>query len=201
MRFLVLTKSAKNHSFCVAGIDLDKNRLIRLVSDMEGNAISYHQFTHKEKPIEILSEIDISCSPAPLSIQTENYLLKKINSVNQVYGTDKLDDIWGMVENPNLLNECTYYVSPNVAQRIHRSLMIAEVRNFIISEDLNNKNEKKTKAMFFYNNHYFSNLAITDREFFNKSFECSRCKIVLSISEKPYNNKHYIFIAKIFPTR
>ncbi len=201
MRFLVLTKSAKNSGYCVAGIDLDENRLIRLVSDMAGNAISYRQFTYNEKHIEILSELDIACTPSPLSIQTENYILEKINSVNRIYSIDELDNIWETVENANLLKEGTYYVSPYTAQMIHKSLMIAEVCNFRTYADINNKNEKRTKARFSYNNQYFYDLSITDREFFAENIRCSKCKIVLSISEKPYNNKHYLFIAKIFPIK
>ena len=201
MRFLVLTKSAKDKAYCVAGIDLDKNKLIRLVSDKEGNAISYSQFTCNETSVEILSEIDITCSPSPLNVQTENYILEKINSVNRIYHEDELDDIWGAVENANLLKECTYYVSPDEAQNIRKSLMIVEVSNFGTYEDINNKSQKRTKASFFYNNHYFSDLSITDRDFFAGNIRCSRCKLVLSISEKPYNDKHYIFIAKVFPIK
>ena len=103
MRFLVLTKSAKHSGYCVAGIDLDENRLIRLVSDMAGNAISYHQFTYNEKPIEILSELDIACRPSPLSVQTENNILEKINSVSRIYSIEEFENICDNVENSNLL--------------------------------------------------------------------------------------------------
>ena len=202
MRFLVLTKSAKHKNLCVAGVDLETYKLVRLVSNADGKELSSREFCYNGQPIDILSEINITCSSVPLTIQTENYLLQKINSVIREYHQDEFNDILKKIEQVDLLSGNSYYVSPDYAHRIKKSLMVAEVNNFATCTKINNNRQKRTKASFYYNRQYFNDLSVTDPDYFNQDVTLSKCKVVLSISEAPFGegDRHYIFVAKIFST-
>lgn len=193
MKFLVLTKSAKNKGDCIAGIDLDTYQFVRLVSDKDGNAIPSLHY------IEPLSVLNITGFPVPLQIQTENFLLQSIDSQIEPYDLNKLDKICNHIKNTNLLFFNQYYISSDSAQKLRKSLMIAEVSNFCTYNTTNSLNQPKTKAKFYFMGRFFDSFSITDRDYFNKECNYNKCKIILSISEKPYNDKHYIFIAKVFP--
>ena len=107
MNVLVLAKSAKNHELCVAGIDLDTNKLVRLVADESGKEIKKTDFKMDDEEVQVFDKITIKCTPAPLKIQTENVILNKIDKIAEHYDADKADKIFKEKNQAQLGNDLT----------------------------------------------------------------------------------------------
>lgn len=198
---LILTKSAKNHELCVAGIDLKTNKLVRLVADENGKEIKKTDFKVDDKEVNIFDKITIKGTPAPLKIQTENVILNKIDKIAEHYDADKADKAMSsIINNGDLLKTNDYAIPHKDISAYDKSLMAVEVSDF---ETYDNEYDK-TKAKFKYNNISYDKFSITDPDYFGAKVEYKKCKIILSIPETEYpkddvNGKHFKFIAKIFP--
>ena len=205
MSILVLTKSAKNHELCVAGIDLDTNKLVRLVADDSGKEIKKKDFKVDDKEVHIFDKITIMGTPAPLEIQTENVILNKIDKIVECYDTDKVNEAMSNIaNNGDLLKTEEYAIPHKDISTYDKSLMVVEVSDFKTKITENNEGKPKTKAGFLYKNQQYDNISVTDSDYFKAEQKHKKCKIILSIPEKQYpkddiNGKHFKFIAKIFP--
>lgn len=194
MKFVVLTKSAKYSNYCIAGINLDSNMLVRLVSNNEGAEIKKDDFIFNGKEIEILDLIEIETTPMPLKIQTENHKLIKIT--NNICKIDLREISCAQVlNNGNLLLQQDYAMLHDEAIKLHNSLMLVDVLDF--KTDIT---KNKTKASFAYNGFEYFNFSVTDIQLFKNKVNFKQCKLILSISEQPFSvdNKHYKFIAQAF---
>lgn len=204
MNVLVLIKSAKNHELCVAGIDLDTNKLVRLVADGSGKEIKKTDFKMDDKEVQIFDKITIKGTPAPLKIQTENVILNKIDKVEH-YDADKAyKAMSSIINNGALLKTNDYAIPHKDILDYDKSLMVVEVSDFETKIIENNEGKSKTKATFLYKKQQYDNISVTDSDYFKEAQKHKKCKIILSIPETQYpkdnvNGKHFKFIAKIFP--
>ena len=205
MNVLVLTKSAKHHELCVAGIDLNTNKLVRLVADENGKEIKKTNFKVGNKEVRIFDKITINGTPAPLKIQTENVILNKIDTIVEHYEADKADKAMSsIINNGDLLKTNDYAISHKDISNYDKSLMVVEVSDFETKITENNEGKLKTKASFLYNKEKYNNISVTDSNYFKTVQKHKKCKIILSIPETQYpkddiNGKHFKFVAKIFP--
>ena len=201
MDILVLTKSAKHHELCVAGIDLKTNKLVRLVADENGKEIKKTDFKADDKEVQIFDKITIKGTPAPLKIQTENVILNEINDIVERYDSKKADEtISNITNNGDLLKTNDYAIPHEDILDYDKSLMVVEVSDF---ETYDNEYDK-TKAKFKHNDIAYDKFSITDPDYFSKKVKYKKCTIILSIPETQYpkddaNGKHFKFVAKIFP--
>lgn len=201
---LVLTKSAKHHELCVAGIDLDTNKLVRLVANKAGKEIKKADFKVGDKEVQIFDKITIKGTPAPLEVQTENIILNKIDKVEH-YDTDKANEAMSSIaNNGDLLQTNDYAIPHEDILAYDKSLMVVEVSDFETKITQNNEGKPKTKASFSYKKQQYDNISVTDSVYFKEVQKHKKCKIILSIPETQYpkndvNGKHFKFIAKIFP--
>lgn len=205
MNVLVLAKSAKNHELCVAGIDLDTNKLVRLVADESGKEIKKTDFKMDDEEVQVFDKITIKCTPAPLKIQTENVILNKIDKIAEHYDADKADKAMSsIINNGDLLKTNDYAIPHKDISAYDKSLMVVEVNDFETKIIENNEGKSKTKATFSYKKQQYDNISVTDSDYFKEAQKHKKCKIVLSIPETQYpkddvNGKHFKFVAKIFP--
>lgn len=205
MNVLVLTKSAKNHELCVAVIDLDTNKLVRLVADESGKEIKKTDFKMDDEEVQVFDKITIKCTPAPLKIQTENVILNKIDKIAEHYDADKADKAMSsIINNGDLLKTNDYAIPHKDISAYDKSLMVVEVNDFETKIIENNEGKSKTKATFSYKKQQYNNISVTDSDYFKEAQKHKKCKIILSIPETQYpkdnvNGKHFKFIAKIFP--
>lgn len=79
MEIVILTKSSKNNGYCVAGIDINDGKWVRLISDDEDShgALFYHHMKYDTgTTCEILDVVKAPCiqkNPSPY--QPENVLI------------------------------------------------------------------------------------------------------------------------------
>lgn len=195
---LVLTKSFKNKGYCVAGIDLDKNKFIRIVKDSEGGALSAME-TESISPLSVVSFNAIS---SPLNDQIENVILvgafniirkEEINIVKELYFNNSFNNTGLIYNEESVLDKFEM-------QCVNSSLSIAFFTNMEIYK---NKNQR-FRARFIYND-VEKNFSMTDPEYCYQDCKISEGLMIVSIpslnnhwnnenSDQPYHK----FIAKIF---
>jgi len=205
---LILTKSYKNGGYCVAGIDLHTYEWIRLVSNntVTHGAISQTQMicanNHVSIPLDVVS-VDI-LRATPISCQTENHLINP-NAEWIFRKSIRFEDALDCVPISNyafLYLDNSPYLLPNSIHELDHSLILAKVRNLHIS--LNEYG--KSKASFLYNGYMYSNISITDPDYYNitNSITIQDAYIVISLPDEGHTsefyegNRYYKFIAKIF---
>ncbi|MEI0446565.1 hypothetical protein R4J03_05845 [Brachyspira intermedia] len=199
MEIIVLTKSFKNGKYCVAGLDINNNSMIRLGID-ETFEISNYELKDKNKIfINIGDIIKITkYKNMPIKNQPENIIID-FNDVEIISNnSDKIINIL----NSNLTNADYVFVNNNSYLQEYElnneySLSIIEVSDMTIYiSDYNNK----TKANFHHKNNKYTNFSVTDPNYFNIKDEImiKRAYCIASLSNVPYNGNYYKFIAKIF---
>ncbi|GMO67712.1 MAG: hypothetical protein Ta2D_13100 [Rickettsiales bacterium] len=108
-RILLLTKSDKNKGYCLAGIDLDTNKFVRLVGDKNGAEIKKEKcklLNNTEiEPLDVLN-IDI-IEQCPLLLQPENCLLSENNIFEKIekYSIDDLQKLLNKIHCDNILSK------------------------------------------------------------------------------------------------
>ena len=105
-KIIILTKSWKNGEYCVAGIDTETKKLVRLVSGDEksyGALTNRDMITKNREIIEPLDFVKISIkNETPLEFQPENILIyvnelwekiKRYNNINEAINDCKFEDL------------------------------------------------------------------------------------------------------------
>lgn len=194
---VILTKSVKLHKYCVAGIEIQTGKWIRLVSyDEESDgALSGEDIKFSNGyqccPLDVV-RVELERA-VPKGCQSENYLVSpfkrwvkigkmSIDEVVSKYHTTKEKWIFG--------NNASYLS----AEYFNYSLVLAEVEDLKVY-----KNEcDKWKADFRYNLQPYTGISMTDPKYFD-DFSAESAYIVVSMPHKDYNGHYYKFVAKIFP--
>lgn len=205
---IILTKSKKDNGYCVAGVEYETGKWIRLVSInqlFKGALTDFDmQLTNGDvcEPLDLV-RVEI-WGAAPKGCQTENYLIargtkwiklgkKTIEDVLKIHSPSKRDKIFG-----------SSYPCLNAVDYFTYSLVLAEVKNLRIYYNDNGSR----KAEFTYNNIQYKGISVTDLEYCRKKmyqneFNYEKAYIVVSIPNEPYDadGKYYKFIAKVFPVK
>ena len=203
---IILATSAKNHNFCVGGVDSKTGEWIRLVS-------SDQKICEALTSKMITFENGVKCSPfdkvsvsvikkIPIGHQSENLLIdetKKLKKIKRVSFDEILqahpvengrEDVRKFLENGR-----PYFNSREILE-IKRSLYLIEVRDLKISKNDYNK----YKASFNYLGKDYTNISMTDPTHFSSlSYSYDVAMIMLSLGSEPYEDKNYYkFVVKIF---
>ena len=197
--FLVLSKSAKYGQYCVAGIDIEKRRLIRLVSTKDGQEIHRNTFRYRGREVDVLDVIDVIIEPVPLSIQKENMLLKRIVGNRGKRNIRELIELLKRIDNGALLTDNYRYTMAEKKNIFKGSLMVIGVKNVHIHEYETLEGKLKTRIDFSYNNKKYYGFSVTDPVYFGQTVKFTSAILLLSVSEHPYQERYYKFVAKILP--
>ena len=199
MRVAVLTKSDKNEELCVAGIDIETGNFVRLVSS---DPQSHYAIPHEcMKNVNVLDVIEVSVlRHMPSYCQQENFEVKlqKWESIVNI----SVDRLLPFVNNgsPYIFSDNCFYLDEEIAQKLTYSIMMIQVRSLSISRN----QYDKTKACFCYNGVWYSNMSITDPDYYNQNITMEKALLVISIPDIGYASPHYVgkrcykFISKIF---
>ena len=210
-RICILTKSYKNGGYCVAGIDIDNKKFVRLVNsdDPTNDEIKKEQMFLDEKSIECLDVVEFDfIKNIPNSCQTENWLLNKTNKPKFIksFTLEVLIDLLKF-DNDNyfILNNGSALSAVEIA-KLNRSLFVYYVQNLKIDATTYESFGEirfRYKCSFEYNNKIYTNISLTDpayRDMSQDGMILENALIVASLPCVPYNdNLYYKFVAKIFP--
>jgi hypothetical protein len=199
---LLLTKSSKRKNDgkrfgnCVAGIDEDTMKFIRLVFDENGDSLSDDEMPFE--PLDIIQcEID---GPYPIGNQVENHIVD-LSTVEKI-GNRNIEFIKRLYEE-NKFQKKSFFGDMNdrIAdiKVLNYSLSAVIVKNLTIYRDGNFKH----RADFTIDDNKASNISMTDPYYYqfaknatkNNPFLIDNAIIIVSLpSDQPY----FKFIAKIF---
>lgn len=206
IEFAVLTKSAKNHELCVAGIDWNTGQFIRLVSkDKETDgAIADGDFRYENKQVvECLDLIRVSVlNHDGKSTQPENRILdfnEQIEFVRRVSLKEVLK-VHKEESDINIFGNTKPYVDSCTMLNIKKSLILVKVDNFktyILNTDWEGRTKAKTKARFYYNDEEYTDISVTDPKYFNSTIVLDSVYLVISTGSK-WHGKYYKWIAAIY---
>lgn len=102
-RICILTKSLKDHDYCVAGIEMETGKWIRLVTSRDGGAFPKEMLDDKNfKELNVL-EIDVK-EHVPYKVQTENWLINEKIPIKKIWTLSK-QDIYKLhpIERPKMI--------------------------------------------------------------------------------------------------
>lgn len=205
MRLIILTESSKFSGKCVAGVDVESGKWVRLVSNdvaTHGAIVESDLYYEDGTKCEVLDIVDVpvirACGD---EIQPENVLLD--TSVYMKYvGKASLADVLAKhpVENRiNILGNKYSYITAQRIGTVGYSLALVEVRNLKIWQGENPSGNPKTKADFTYQMDRYTQVPVTDPIFYSvtNGTVFNRAILVVSIGT-PYNEKYYKFVSRIF---
>lgn len=203
----ILTTSLKNGGYCVAGVDINTGDWVRFVSNDERThgALSISDITYKNrricKPLDVVS-VDV-VAPAPLPHQPENYLINS-NGYWVKIGQYTLFDVLRVhpaETSPFIYGNPRPYVTGREIDDISYSLTLVNVSFLLINQTTNMCNKRKTKASFIYNRNCYSNMSVTDPQFFSvpDGTAFANSYLVISLPDAPFpTDRYYKFVAQIF---
>ena len=199
---IILTKSAKHHNYCVAGINCETGKFVRFVSEdistdgaLTRRDVMYANMGFSAKPLHMV-KVKVK-QHLPGKFQTENYLIDR--SCRWVFvrcaGLDEALFLHPPETHKKLFGGYREFSFTNEMLLINYSLVLIEAEKLKLHTD-----DGKTKADFVYNAANYRNFPVTDMDFFDlRQGYYPKAYLVLSIAEKPIQiNVHYKFIAKIF---
>lgn len=223
-KILILAKSRKYNNFCVAGIDIETNRFIRLITEDEAihHAVRPDniKFFNGEEA-KVLDIVEVVCKRYnPNYYQKENwiihtkYFIKKIDkiSISDIEKYVKLSKRYNIFyNNKSCVSE---EIINNVENRFRYSLTVIkpEYTKFAIYsyKESNGEIHKKVYAHFKYKKEWYNRIAVTDDDaadfILNKHKDDGRYDynynmyFCISLGEPWYKTSmHYKLIAAIIP--
>jgi hypothetical protein len=203
----ILTKSSKNKGYCVAGIDTQSGRWIRLVSsdtETHGSLQNKHMQYEDGGFCRILDVVRVQVkSDCPLPHQPENVLIDEQYFWKKI-GECSLRDI--LKAHPPEIHDFIFgnlncYITEDEIDSIGYSLMLIEVTQLVISQVQNSFGKRKTKASFRYGHHCYNLLSVTDPSYYNveDQTKLDKALLIVSLPDAPLpENQYFKFIAQIY---
>lgn len=200
-----MTESSKFSGKCVAGIDVESGKWVRLVSDDEEThgAIANNDLYYQDGgKCQVLDIVDVpiieECGD---HIQPENVLLDTSKYIRYV-GMASLEDVLEIhpaeIRNDILGNKYSY-ISEQRVDSVGYSLALVEVQDLEIVQVENPNGRPKTKVNFTYQGYSYTQMSVTDPRFYSVTSGTVYDSAVLVISiGTPYNEKYYKFVSGIY---
>lgn len=209
MLALVLTKSGKNGAICLAVYDYQNNKLLRLVSNRNGNGIPYH-IADRFNKFDIISFEIIEY--VPFEHQTENVLIDLDSIQKVIFSTKEKNKVINKFinikcnENNKVFSNFSYNL--NDISNINHSLETIVVKHLALCLIKNSVGDLKTKANFIYNGHKYKYFAVTDFDYDLRKDSSSElyigdaCLIISLPLKAAVNDSYYKIVASIIePTK
>lgn len=199
----ILTKSSKNGGYCVAGIDIETGRWVRLISDdvrSHGALFDEHMEYVNGGICQVLDIASVPIlAPAPSKYQPENVLIDPAVQWERI-STISIDEVLQLHPlecHDYLLGNKYYYITDARIDTVGHSLILVEVSDLIITHP----ESHQTKASFRYCSDTYENMSVTDRDFYYvpDGTVYNSAILVMSLPDVPQNDRYFNkFIAKIF---
>ena len=207
-KIIVLTESSKFKNNCVAGIEKDTGKWIRVVSDDEDTygALTNDDIMYEDGTMcEVMDIVNVPyVKEVPTKTQPENILIDR-NYYLTKDGVATLDDILEI--HPKEINDYIFGTRYSSVKEeyleelgVDYSLTLIKVKKLVFNWRENNKGQLKLKVTFKYNDIKYEDMSVTDPEFYDvkEGTTLKKAYLVASIGT-PYNGACYKFIAKVFP--
>ncbi len=200
----ILTKSSKFGGYCVAGIDMQNGKWIRLVSCDGANRGPLFDRHMKYRDGSACSILDIARVPiirrVPSDYQKENVLIdegKRWEKVGRL-SVEGLLDRHPAEKHRYLFGNAYWYIAKDQIGAVGHSLVLVQVSDL----EITHPDERRTKASFLYRGISYRNMSVTDPDCYTvpDKTKIENAILVMSLPDEPYDERgYYKFVAKIFP--
>ncbi len=200
MKLLVLAKSSKHGNYCLAGLNLDTYKFVRILGSGEyGAFLDSDCKLDNGKKISLLDCIEINLKKENDNhAQTENYsCVSKTATYCCKYSYQRLIDLYQdtlITDSFVKKSEPIGYLTRNNYKTVSHSLELIKVNNLTVYPNWT--------CSFDFKGEKYCFMKITDFNFKNKSCNYSCAYLLVSLSgEDRYtleNNKFYVFVSSIF---
>ena len=207
-KIIILTESSKFKNNCVAGIEKDTGKWIRVVSNDEDTygALTKDDIMYKDGTMcEVMDIVNVPYVKAvPTKTQPQNILIDR-NYYLTKDGVATLDDVLEI--HPKEINDYIFGTRYSSVKEeyleelgVDYSLTLIKVKKLVFNWRENNKGQLKLKVTFKYNDIKYEDMSVTDPDFYEveEGTTLKKAYVVASIGT-PYNGACYKFIAKVFP--
>lgn len=200
---VILTKSSKNSGYCVAGIEVNSSKWVRLVSsDIQSHgALFDRNMQYRDRTYcNILDVVRIPVlRKDPSKHQPENILIDEEKTWDKIREMSifELLELHPPETHCVLLGNRYPYITEKRVDMVGHSLILVKVSNLIISHP----RERATKARFRYGGVTYENMSVTDQDFYKTPNETDigDAVLVMSLPGNPCpERKYFKFIAKLF---
>lgn len=214
MRIILLTKSKKYHNYCVAGIQQETGKWVRLVSEdssIHNAVIAQDMIYNDNTEAQILDIVDVKIKKYdPNYYQIENYTYDCEKFWKKV-GQATIKDVLRIIKQNNdcyIFHDDQKKLSQKFVQSLNKSSiyslkLIVPDKVKIQAKRWNINGPLKITASFNYNNKEYKYLSITDEKFnskFNKegNWTFNSVAFVLSLADLYDEDKcHYKLVASV----
>lgn len=204
---VILTKSSKFGKYCVAGIDIQTSKWIRLVTS---NANTHGALSDADLlctdgsycgPLDV---VRVKCTgPAPALHQPENVMIKEGCRIEKrgVYNIQQVLRFHPAERHVPLYGNFMPYIVESELDGVNYSLTLIQVSKLLVWQTKNSLGNPKTKANFCYQGQWYNNISVTDPNYYNlmESVSLLSAYLVVSLPDAPFpDDQYYKFIAQIF---
>ena len=198
----ILTKSLKDHDYCVAGIEITTGKWIRLVTSKDGGAFPKKMLD--DQHFKEFNVLDVEVKEySPYYVQTENWLIDEKVEIKKIGSLSK-QQVFNLhpIEKPAMIfNNSKNELEHNEIKMLNHSLEMINVKKIQLDTSMKGDGRHHYKVNFEYNEHEY-NLSLTDPKYRNEDYDQIRipnATIIVSIPAIPYgeNDLYYKFVAKI----
>ena len=205
IRMVIMTKSSKFGQYCVAGINCDTGKWVRLVSTDKTThgAITFGDLQFENgNCAQALDVVDVMIerydnNPA----QPENAIIDRAYYM-QYLKSISIEDAIALYKDSEpmlILGNTSYRIEEGMVPLLGRSLSLVVVKDLCFAQQVNDEGKPKTKVSFLYSGTLYTNMSVTDSRFYDieDGAEFEKAAIVVSVGT-PYNGNCYKFVAAIY---
>ena len=201
---VILTESSKDGGLCVAGVDYNTGKWIRL-EKKDGKPITKGIMQYADRTsVEILDCVRLNTiGSAATPIQPENVYIDTTKSLKMIKKLTmrELLEIHKLENHMTVLGNSSHVIKSNI-NSVGHSLELIRVNNATLHKVMGANGYYKTKMDFVYNNLHYHNMSVTDPDYFKieDGTRLGEVILVISIPDDDYSKIHgyFKFVAKIF---
>ena len=205
-KIVVLAESSKDGGLCVAGVDYNSGKWIRLVKK-DGEPITKGIMQYADRTsVKILDCVRLyTIGSAATPIQPENVYLNTAINIQRIkkISLRELLEIHNLENHRNILGSNTHVIRAN-AERVGHSLELVKVNNAVLYRVPGSKGYDKLKLEFDYSDTHYYNMSVTDPDYYyvKDGTNLGDAILVISLANNNYKDYGYFkLVAKIFRLR
>lgn len=207
MKLIILTKSKKYYEYCVAGVECDTGKKIRLISDDEeiAGALTDEDLQAYNGNVKCLDIVDVEIVEHIDNIyQKENYLIDRKRKMTIISNIDiiELFDTYNDENYEYIFFDNNRSFSP-IMYNLDHSIQLNKVYNVSISKTTDLCGKTKTRMSFSYKNRFYHDISVTDYFFVNSdnNVHFNEAIVVFSFAYFDKMNIIYKIAAAIYPIK
>ena len=215
-RILLLAISSKGgNNYCVAGVDVDNNSFVRLVSDdasidyaIDKAKFKYTPYEHTPRKLHVI-EVNVEKQLPPDGAQTENWLSLINKDVEHVCKYNYL--LEEMIPTISVLpyGDTNPFIGDDDYKKLNHSIEVVKAKDVCFSEGINSQGERRIRISFTVGSEIgyarCNDFRLTDPDYIYRDniFETTIDNAFLVITIGPQDNKYYTnrykFISGVHP--